>query len=122
MGVPGRRVLVADQDATMRLRIARDLDELGWDALVVNSGAEAIRVAQLGMPIDVLLIALRLPDSDGETAAWMVSRLRPDVRVCFMASVLPAAAVQPAGAPVLTQPFTRAALTRGLTTAVAYPR
>lgn len=117
-----RRVLVVDDDAATRLRIARDLDGLGWDGLIVNSGREAIRVVELDLPMDVLLIAVQLPDIDGQSVARAAAQRRRDLRVCFMTSAVPVPLGWPAGTPLLVKPFSRAALAHGLTTAVSYPR
>jgi CheY-like chemotaxis protein len=48
-----RRVLLVDEDPMVRLAVDRQLDTLGWDAVVVNSGEEAIRVIEMGLFVDV---------------------------------------------------------------------
>lgn len=116
-----RRVLVADSDAMTRLAIDRQLEMLGWDPLTVNTGAEAIRVVQFGLPVAVLLAELDLPDLDGRSVAWTVTRLQPDVRVAFMCARVPGVPLEPRDAPLLVKPFSTPALDEALKAAVRYP-
>jgi CheY-like chemotaxis protein len=116
-----RRVLVVDEDPMMRLQVDRQLDELGWDGLTVNGGEEAIRVAEMGMIIHVLLTELRLPDLDGRSVAWTICRLQPRVRVAFMGSAPLASRLEPHGAPFLLKPFSTTALANALAGATRYP-
>src|SRR5215213_714056 len=117
MDAPKRRVLVVDEDPVMRLQIDRQLDELGWDGLTVNSGEEAIRVVEMGMVIHVLLTELRLPDLDGRSVAWTICRLQPQVRVAFMGSAPMPTRVEPHPAPFLLKPFSTTALAHALAAA-----
>ena len=116
------RVLVVDEDAVTRLQVDRQLDELGWDAVTVNCGEEAIRVTEMGMLVDVLLTELRLPDLDGRSVAWAIARIQRHVRVAFMASMAPRTELQPAQAPLLLKPFSTTALANALAGAIRYPR
>jgi CheY-like chemotaxis protein len=122
MSEPKGRVLLVDEDPLVRLQVDRQLDELWWDAVAVNSGEEAIRVVELGMMIDVLLTELRLPDLDGRSVAWAVTRLQPHARVAFMGGVAPVAPLEPVDAPFLLKPFSTRALANALTGAIRYPR
>jgi CheY-like chemotaxis protein len=110
----GRRVLLVDEDPVVRLAVDRQLDTLGWDAVVVNSGEEAIRVIEMGLLVDVLLTDLRLPDLDGREVAWTICRLRPFTRVAFMGSIAPGEPMEPRDAPFLLKPFSTPALANAL--------
>src|SRR5687768_12895644 len=118
----GRRVLLVDEDPMVRLAVDRQLDTLGWDAVVVNSGEEAIRVIEMGLLIDVVLTDLRLPDLDGREVAWTICRRRPFTRVAFMGSVAPAEPLEPLDAPFLMKPFSTQALSNALAGAVQMRR
>lgn len=114
---PGR-VLLVDDDAEMRLAIDRQLDTLGWDAVVVNNGDEAIRVVQMGLFFDLLLIELRLPDLAGRDVAWTICRERPFTRVVFTGSMAPPEPLEPRDAPLLIKPFSTMALKNALEGAI----
>ncbi|HXH25973.1 MAG TPA: hypothetical protein VNI78_12025 [Vicinamibacterales bacterium] len=113
---------MADADAMTRLTVDRQLEMLGWDPLTVNTGAEAIRVVQLGLPVSILLTELDLPDLDGRSVAWTVTQLQPDVRVAFMCARVPGVPLEPRDAPLLVKPFSTSALDAALQAAIHYPR
>jgi DNA-binding NtrC family response regulator len=116
------RVLLVDEDPVTRLAIERQLDALGWDALVVGSGEEAVSVATMGVRCPVLLTDVRLPDFGGMTLAWKITLLSPRTRVVYMGVALPYEAVKPRNAPFLLKPFSTSALSDALAvvTAPAY--
>ena len=114
-----RQVLLVDDDAEVRLAVDRQLSALGFDVVVVSSGADAMRVAEEDLRIDVLLTELRLPDIDGRELAWSLGQKRPFVRVAFMGRDAPDELL---GAPFLRKPFTTNALSRGLSDAAPIRR
>lgn len=116
MGRKGR-VLVVDEDPVIRLAIDRQLDVLGWDAILVNNGAEAARVVELGIPLDALLVNLQLPDGDGRAVASAITARMPRVRVVLMGAEL---RDEPIAQPhrFLVQPFSTASLAGALGAAV----
>jgi CheY-like chemotaxis protein len=106
-----RSVLLVDDDPVVRLAVDRQLDALGWDAFAVNTGGEAIRLLELRIRFDVILIDLRLPDLEGPAVAEVVETLAPDARVLFMAAGTP---LHRPNGPVLRKPFSTQALARAL--------
>jgi CheY-like chemotaxis protein len=114
---PGR-VLLVDEDPEIRLAIDRQLDELGWDAVVVNNGSEAARVVALGLVVDVLLIELREPELEGREVAWTICRHRPFTRVAFTGRTMLSEAIEPRDAPFLLKPCSTMALKNTLAGAI----
>jgi CheY-like chemotaxis protein len=112
------RALFVDEDPLVRLAVDRQLDALGWEAVTVNTGEEAIRVVKLGLVIDVLITELNLPDLDGVAVASAVTRLSPRTRVTLTAAVPPTEPLEPRHAPFLLKPFSTAALGNALAGAV----
>ena len=90
--------------------------------VVVSSGADAMRVADEQLRIDVLLTELRLPDIDGRELAWSLGQKRPFVRVAFMGRDAPGEPLDPREAPFLKKPFTTNALSRALAQAMPMRR
>jgi CheY-like chemotaxis protein len=115
-------VLLVDDDAEVRLAVDRQLNALGCDVVVVASGADAMRVAEEQLRIDVLLTELRLPDIDGRELAWSLCQTRPFVRVAFMGRQVPNEPLDPRDAPFLMKPFTTNALSRALAQATPMRR
>lgn len=119
---PRRRVLVVDEDPVTRLQVDRQLEELGWEVVTVNTGSEAIRVVELGMAFHVVLTEVRLADMDGHSAAWLLARVLPRLRVVYMGVSPPERPLDPEHAPFLLKPFSTMALAKALAGAAAYPR
>ena len=114
----GRRVLLVDADPMQRLTIDRQLELLGWDALLLNRGSEAIRALEMGFAADVLLADVQLPDMDGAVVAWMVGRVSPHMRVAFMGRAWPQRPLEPHHAPFALKPFSIPTLDRVMRCAV----
>lgn len=115
-------MLVAEEDPELRLAIDRQLEALGWDVVTVNTGEEAIRVVELGMAVDVLLICVRLPDLDGRAVASTIASLLPRVRVAFMDDRERIEPMARGDAPFLLKPFVTSALADVLVRAIRLPR
>ena len=109
--MPQGRALLVDEDPLVRLAVDRQLYALGWDALVVNNGSEALRILEARHEVDVILMELRLPDLDGRIVADIAARLAPAARILFMSGERP---VRPVGRPVLVKPFSTWDLARAL--------
>ena len=109
-----RHVLLVDHDPEVTLAIDRQLAELGYEAVVVTSGEDALRVLAEDLRVDVLLTEVRLPDIDGRELAWAVCRKRPFVRVAFMAHDLSDEPLDVRDAPFLRKPFSAPALATAL--------
>jgi two-component system response regulator MprA len=61
---PGR-ILVVEDDATLRDLLARGLREHGWTVVTAADGASALRAAGTDVPFDATVLDIGLPDSDG---------------------------------------------------------
>jgi CheY-like chemotaxis protein len=122
MSERSRRVILVDEDPVSRLQIDRQLDMLGWDVIAVNTGTEAIRVVELGMRAQVLLIDVRLPDITSTSVAWVTTRIVRSMGVAFMGTERPSYVLEPARAPFLLKPFSTDVLVSGLAAATRYPR
>lgn len=116
------RVLVVDEDAVVLLTIEGQLDTLGWEAVPVDTGEDAIRIVELGFIIDVLLTELTLPDGEGSALARAVTSVSPTTRVAFMSASGPVDPLEPRDAPFLIKPFTTAALAHALAGAAVVTR
>src|SRR5918995_4008587 len=117
-----RHVLLVDDDPEMTLAVDRQLAELGYDAVVVTSGEDALRVLGEDIRVDVLLTEVRLPDIDGRELAWAVCRKRPFVRVAFMGHAPPGEPIEVHDAPLLMKPFSATALAAALVQALPLRR
>jgi CheY-like chemotaxis protein len=81
MGVP--RVLVVDDEQTVREIVERIFQRAGCDAISAASGAEALRVVQDAAPFDLFVLDLHMPGMTGEELARQLRQTNPDIRVLF---------------------------------------
>lgn len=74
------RVLIAEDDAIIRLDLREMLEEEGFEVLEVGDGAAAVALARAERP-DLILLDVKMPVMDGLTAARQLSdeRIAPIV-------------------------------------------
>lgn len=78
-----KSLLILDDDAAFRTRLARALEQRGFDVNAVASVAEASDVATKAPPAYAVL-DLRLEDGSGLTVVEALNRHRPDCRVVIL--------------------------------------
>lgn len=61
----GQRILIVDDEASLRSALFRALDRKGYQALTASSKTEAETIAQSDKAIDLALVDLKLPDGNG---------------------------------------------------------
>lgn len=59
------RVLIVDDDTSLRTALFRALDRKGFQVITASSMREALQLGQSDRPADLVLVDLRLPDGDG---------------------------------------------------------
>lgn len=80
MTAPGRRLLIVDDDADMRLSLKLALEMAGYDAAVAADGREALNL-QKQSPADILITDIFMPDTDGFEVIDAVRRGFPQTRI-----------------------------------------
>jgi DNA-binding NtrC family response regulator len=79
------RVLVVEDEALIRWSIAETLADRGHSVVEAASAAGAVQaIRDAAQPIDVVLLDLRLPDSDALNLLADIRRLRPKSAVVMM--------------------------------------
>ena len=82
---PHLRVLVVEDESLIRWSIAETLAHEGHTVIEASDAATAVQtLTNTPMPIDVVLLDDRLPDSHDLGLAAQVRRLRPDSAVVMM--------------------------------------
>jgi two-component system cell cycle response regulator CpdR len=101
------RILLAEDDESMRLYLARALERSGYDVTAVDRGTAAIPYLE-NERFDLLLTDIVMPEMDGIELAQRAAELAPDVRVMFItgfAAVALKAGRRTPEAKVLSKPF-----------------
>lgn len=78
-----RRVLVVDDEPSLRLMVGAVLQDEGWDVVEAGSAEEALDVLAEADP-DVVLLDIRMPGMDGLEALGAIRSLSPGIPVVML--------------------------------------
>ena len=78
------RILVAEDDDSVRQFIARALRHAGYDVEAVSDGLEALDALDRAGPFDLLISDIVMPGLDGIALALKVGKEKPDMAVLLM--------------------------------------
>jgi PAS domain S-box-containing protein len=73
------RVLVVDDEATVRELTVEMLGRLGYQVTSADSGEEAIALVSKGVEFDLILLDMIMPDKDGRDTYRAIRGKRPDL-------------------------------------------
>ena len=76
---PKERVLVIDDDASIRTMLKEFLEEHGFDVTVASSGSHGLQLAG-SLRFKAAIVDVQLPDIDG----FNLGRYREEMRIIFM--------------------------------------
>ena len=107
MSVTMIRILLAEDDTSMREYLQRALQRVGYDVEAVGCGTEAMPLLEREQ-FDLLLTDIVMPEMDGIELAQKASAIDPAIRVMFItgfaAVALQGGRTAP-GAKLLSKPF-----------------
>ena len=101
------RILLAEDDESMRLYLSRALERVGYSVTAVDRGTAAVPLLE-SQTFDLLLTDIVMPEMDGIELAQRAAELAPDLRVMFItgfAAVALKAGRRTPEAKVLSKPF-----------------
>jgi len=101
------RILLAEDDDSMRLYLTRALERVGYDVTAVDRGTAALPLLETER-YDLLLTDIVMPELDGIELAQRAATIAPDLRVMFItgfAAVALKAGRRAPEAKVLSKPF-----------------
>ncbi len=81
--IPQPRILVVDDEADMRLLLAREISDRNHEVVTAADSAEAMEEMGQG-DFDVVLTDLKMPGMDGMALTEWIKRTRPDTDVIVM--------------------------------------
>ncbi len=85
--MPGERILIVEDDSSLRMDLADALAGLGYQIIEAGTGTEAVALAAQQLP-DLILLDLALPDTDGLTVARTL-REQPETAGIIVAALTP---------------------------------
>ncbi len=79
------RILIAEDEATVRALVTRALTQDGHDVVTTADGSEALEAfTQAKKPFDLLLTDIKMPVMDGLALAMAVARDDPSLPILLM--------------------------------------
>lgn len=78
------RVLIVDDESSLRTALFRILDRKGLSVITANRGDEAKMLCQSDQPLDLALVDLNLPDGDGIDLMTYLKSIHPDCQVIIL--------------------------------------
>jgi CheY-like chemotaxis protein len=81
--LPKKRILIVDDDPSIRYMLARILVDEGYEALAAASGGEGLQIAA-AHEIDLVLLDLKMPGLNGQETLKGLNVLRPNLPVIIM--------------------------------------
>ncbi len=111
----GERVLVVDDEPTVRMLVTEILDDLGYQSLEAVDGATGLHILQSNVAIDLLITDVGLPGGmNGRQMADAARVTRPKLKVLFITGYAENAVLSHGhldrGMHVITKPFAMDAL------------
>ena len=114
----GERVLVAEDDESVRRLAVRLLSEAGYEVLEACDLEEGVGAGADGRRIDLLIADVVMPEASGRALAERLSAAQDGLRVLYMSGysedVLARHGVDPERVAFLPKPFTRDSLLRAV--------
>jgi len=101
------RILLAEDDESMRVYLVRALERVGYQVVAVDRGTAAIPLLE-SEPFDLLLTDIVMPEMDGIELAQKAAEIAPGIRVMFItgfAAVTLKASREAPRAKMLSKPF-----------------
>ena len=113
------RVLVVDDEETVRRVVSRMLEIMGYDATVVKSGDEAVRVMKsVQKPLDLVILDWSMPGMSGQECFKELRSLDPRLRVLIASGHavdgIPEETLEALGVGFVQKPFSVAALSQAI--------
>jgi DNA-binding NtrC family response regulator len=80
----GQRILIVDDEASLRTALFRALDRKGYQVITSGSYKEAETVSQTDKALDLAIVDLRLPDGDGIELMGKLRAIHPNIQVIIL--------------------------------------
>jgi two-component system response regulator (stage 0 sporulation protein F) len=80
---PGKRILIVDDDPSIRYMLSRVLLDEGYETVSAADGCEGLKTAT-AQEVDLILLDLKMPGMNGQETLRELALLRPDLPVIIM--------------------------------------
>lgn len=80
---PAPRVLVVDDEPSIRAFVLRALTYAGYGVVAASGGSEALQLVEAQPPFDLFVVDMAMPQMSGDELARQLRRRHPDVKVLY---------------------------------------
>ncbi len=75
-----KKILVADDEMSIRLLYSEELKEEGYEVYLASNGKEALEIVEK-VPLDLVILDIKMPEMDGIEALRQIKERRPNLPV-----------------------------------------
>ena len=75
-----KKILVADDEMSIRLLYSEELKEEGYEVYMASNGREALEMVEK-LPLDLVILDIKMPEMDGIEALRQIKEKRPNLPV-----------------------------------------
>ena len=75
-----KKILVADDEMSIRLLYSEELKEEGYEVYLAANGKEALEIVGK-VPLDLVILDIKMPEMDGIEALRQIKEKQPDLPV-----------------------------------------
>ncbi len=75
-----KKILVADDEMSIRLLYSEELKEEGYEVYLAANGREALEIVRT-IPLDLVILDIKMPEMDGIEALRQIKEQHPDLPV-----------------------------------------
>ena len=75
-----KKILVADDEMSIRLLYSEELKEEGYEVYLAANGKEALDIVNK-VPLDLVILDIKMPEMDGIEALRQIKEKQPDLPV-----------------------------------------
>ncbi len=75
-----KKILVADDEMSIRLLYSEELKEEGYEVYQAANGREALEIVEK-VPLDLVILDIKMPEMDGIEALRQIKERRPELPV-----------------------------------------
>jgi two-component system response regulator (stage 0 sporulation protein F) len=75
-----KKILVADDEMSIRLLYSEELKEEGYEVYLAANGREALEIVEK-VPLDLVILDIKMPEMDGIEALRQIKERQPELPV-----------------------------------------
>ncbi len=75
-----KKILVADDEMSIRLLYSEELKEEGYEVYLASNGKEALEIVD-NVPLDLVILDIKMPEMDGIEALRQIKERQPQLPV-----------------------------------------